>query len=158
MNGLDFEIREADEVDVGTVVDFNCLLAAETEDKHLDRETVELGVRALLDEPTRGRYFVACRDGDVIGQIMHTFEWSDWRNGSIWWIQSVYVHTDFRRCGVFRGLYRHLEKLARDDERVVGLRLYVEQENGRAHSTYGELGMQRPGYFVMEQMFGSGSP
>ena len=147
-------IRPAEISDAETIADFNCQLAGETEDKALDAETVRHGVQALLEMPSRGRYFVAEIDGQIVGQIMHTFEWSDWRNGDIWWIQSVFVHSDFRRRGVFSLLSNHLERLARQTPGVVGIRLYVENENGRAQQTYSSLGYDQAGYLVMERMFG----
>ncbi len=146
------QIRRATSDDWATIVEFNCRLALESEHKLLDRPTVELGVRAILQDESKGRYFVACVDGQVIGQLMLTMEWSDWRNGDFWWLQSVYVHPDFRRQGIFRQLFQHVRDLAAADPRIVGLRLYVERENTRAHSTYGELGMSQPGYFVMQVM------
>lgn len=149
----EFEIRAALESDWSTIAEFNICLAAETEDKQLDRPTVEAGVRGLLANPSRGRYFVACIDDRIVGQLMHTFEWSDWRNGEIWWLQSVFVHPEFRRQGVFRRLNAHLTQLAAEAEGVVGLRLYVEHENDRAQETYRALGMKDPGYRVMEQIF-----
>ena len=147
-------IRPATINDAAVIAEFNCQLAAETEDKTLDAETVRLGVQALLESPSRGRYFVAESGGQVVGQIMHTLEWSDWRNGDIWWIQSVFVHSDHRRRGVFRALSNHLEELARETAGVVGIRLYVERENERAQQTYSSLGFDGAGYLVMERMFG----
>ena len=147
-------IRAARVDDLETIADFNARLAEETEDVLLDRETVVQGVRALLSDRTRGSYYVACADGRIIGQIMHTREWSDWRNGDIWWIQSVYVHPDHRRLGVFRSLYRHLKTLADSDPGVVGLRLYVERENQVAQATYAGLGMTPAPYLVMQHLFG----
>jgi GNAT superfamily N-acetyltransferase len=147
-------IRAATIGDVETIADFNCRLAAESEDKRLDPETVRLGVHALLSDARRGRYFVACdKDGRIAGQLMHTFEWSDWRNGDIWWLQSVYVHAEFRRQGVFRQLLKHLEQQAESSDGVVGLRLYVENENARAQETYHSVGFVEPQYRVMERMF-----
>ncbi len=150
---LECAIREATLDDLETIADFNARLAEESEDTLLDRETLRQGVRALLSDPTRGSYYVACTDGRVIGQIMHTREWSDWRNGDIWWIQSVYVHRDHRRLGVFRSLYRHLKTLAESEPGVVGLRLYVEQENQAAQQTYVGLGMRKTSYLVMQYLF-----
>ena len=147
-------IRNATHNDAETIAEFNCQLAAETEEKSLDPETVRLGVSALLSDVRHGKYIVACtRDGQIVGQLMHTFEWSDWRNGDIWWLQSVYVHADFRRLGVFRKLHQHLEQLAESTHGVVGLRLYVEHENDRAQETYRSLGFVEPGYRVMERIF-----
>ena len=149
----DFAIRVATAADVQVIADFNARLAEETEAVSLDRETVLQGVRALLSDKTRGSYYVACAGG-IIGQMMHTREWSDWRNGDIWWIQSVYVHPDYRRQGVFRSLYGHLRTLAESDPGVVGLRLYVEQENQAARATYAGLGMSQAHYLVMQHLFG----
>jgi GNAT superfamily N-acetyltransferase len=125
-------------------------MALEAEHKQLDPVTVRLGVRAVLDDPAKGRYFVAERDGRVVGQLMITYEWSDWRNGTFWWIQSVFVTPDARRAGVFRTLFRHLEALAEGDQSVCGIRLYVERENERAQSTYRRCGLADGGYRVME--------
>ncbi|MGZ0171822.1 MAG: N-acetyltransferase family protein [Planctomycetales bacterium] len=154
MSDIEITIRDAKQGDAQTIAEFNCRLAAETEDKQLDPETVRKGVDALLNDARRGRYLVACaREGRIVGQLMHTFEWSDWRNGDIWWLQSVYVHADFRRQGVFRKLNQHLEQLAESTSGVVGLRLYVENENARAQETYRSLRFVDPGYRVMERMF-----
>ncbi len=148
----DVVIRSATVDHLETIVDSNIRLAEETEDTSLDRETVRQGVRALLSDETRGTYYVACTGG-IIGQMMHTREWSDWRNGDIWWVQSVYVHPDYRRQGVFRSLYGHLKTLAESNPGVVGLRLYVEQENHAAQATYAGLGMRRARYLFMQHLF-----
>ncbi|MSR60689.1 MAG: N-acetyltransferase [Planctomycetaceae bacterium] len=158
---MHISIRLAEAPDWPTIVDFNCRLADESEGKRLDRQHVEPGVKALLADRRKGRYFVAVVDeggvdeggaNQIAGQLMHTFEWSDWRNGDIWWLQSVYVHPDFRRQGVFRLLYEHLRSQAESDPGVVGLRLYVEDQNRRAYETYATLGFKPGGYFVMENM------
>ena len=107
----------------------------------------------LLEDSTKGRYWVAESAGKVVGQIMVTYEWSDWRNGTLWWIQSVYVHPDYRRMGVFSTLYRYVESVAHENH-VRGLRLYVECNNRRAQKTYEALGMVNPNYQVMETIFG----
>ena len=125
-------------------------MALEAEHKRLDPATVARGVRAVLDDPAHGRYFVAERDSRPVGQLMITYEWSDWRNGNFWWIQSVYVDPPARRSGVFRALYAHVERLAKDDPAVCGIRLYVERENHRAQLTYRHCGMEDAGYVVME--------
>lgn len=147
-------IRPATVADADVIADFNSRLALETEGKRLVPETITAGVGKILSDSGHGRYFVACINSRIIGQMMHTREWSDWRNGEIWWLQSVYVHPDFRRQGVFRSLYRHLEQLAERTEDVVGLRLYVENHNDRAVETYRSLGMDDSGYTVMERIFG----
>ncbi len=146
-------VRAATLLDVPTIVRFNQALAEETEGKHIDGATLTRGVRAMLDDPALGRYFIAETDRDAVGQIMLTSEWSDWRNGHFWWIQSVYVESSARGHGVFRGLYRHVETLAREADRVIGLRLYVENDNSRAISVYEALGMQPTGYRLMETEF-----
>jgi ribosomal protein S18 acetylase RimI-like enzyme len=154
-------VRRALPEDWPVIVAFNCRLAEESEDKQLDRAWIEPGVKAVLADPRKGRYFVAiCDDetaaeepgGRIVGQLMHTFEWSDWRNGEIWWLQSVYVVPEFRRQGVFRALFDHLHSEAAADPGVVGLRLYVEEHNRRAQATYETLGLRNGGYFVMEKM------
>jgi GNAT superfamily N-acetyltransferase len=150
---MNIEVRPAALGDWEVIVEYNVALARESEATHLNRETVRLGVRALLENPRHGRYFIAVMEGRVVGQLMHTREWSDWRNGEIWWIQSVFVHPDFRRQGVFRTLYQHLERLASSEPGIVGLRLYVEEQNNRAISTYTALGLLHSGYAVMERMF-----
>lgn len=147
-----FQIRSAVPDDCQHIADFNTRLAYETESKMLDPATIEKGVRTLLNDSRHGRYFVAVEGAEVIGQLMHTREWSDWRNGEIWWIQSVYVRPEDRRRGVFRALYQHLESLAFADPGVVGVRLYVEKQNSKAIATYHSLGMADAGYAVMERM------
>ena len=153
MAPLDLSIRDAKAADAGTIARYNARLAEESEGMRLLPEIVGPGVEALLADPSRGRYWVADADDRVVGQIMVTYEWSDWRNGSIWWIQSVYVHGDYRRRGVFSALYRHVESLARRDPQVCGIRLYVERENDRAQRTYESLGMDMTDYRVMQSIF-----
>ena len=152
----DVIIRPARIEDASTIVEFNRRLARETEHRELDPKTIAAGVRALLLDATRGRYFVAESGGIVVGQLMHTWEWSDWRNGEIWWLQSVYVTPHHRGRGVFRRLLEHLRGLAAASPGVVGLRLYVEKENDSAQSTYLKLGMAETSYIVLEQMLGGG--
>lgn len=144
-------VRPARPEDADTLVDFNAGIAQETEHLTLDRATLSAGVRAALADPLKARYFVGEVDGRVAGMLMLTLEWSDWRNGEIWWIQSVYVHPDFRRLGVFKAIYRHVEALARQHN-AVGLRLYVVHENKAAQETYRQLGMEVSEYLVMENL------
>lgn len=153
MNVIDLTIRNADPADADVIADFNARLAEESEGKKLAHDRLRHGVAAALGDPARARYFLACRGTAVVGQLMITTEWSDWRNGWFWWIQSVYVVPEERRRGVFRALYEHVEQLARGDGGIVGLRLYVEQENRRAQEVYRRLGMKPPGYFVLERSF-----
>lgn len=146
-------IRDACPEDLETIVQFNARLAEETEGKQLDAGTLALGVRAALLTPDRLRYWVAERDGRQIGQAAVTQEWSDWRNGWIWWFQSVYVPPEARSAGVFRALHAHIRELARSDQDVVGLRLYVEVENQKAQRTYQALGLKPAGYQVFEELW-----
>ena len=147
------DIREATPEDAETIAAFNQGIATETEGKRLGDDTILAGVARLLADPSRGRYWLAEVDGQVVGQTMVTYEWSDWRNGNIWWIQSVYVAADFRRQGVFSALYAAVESLAREDADACGIRLYVEKHNERAQATYRTLGMEGDTYLVMESMF-----
>lgn len=145
-------IRAAVANDWPTIVDFNCRLAEESEGFSLHRETVAKGVQGLLADPSRGRYLVACSNGTIVGQLMHTREWSDWRNGDIWWLQSVYVAPEWRRRGVFRMLFDELRREAETDPGVVGLRLYVEDHNESAKQVYFKLGLLDAGYHVLERL------
>jgi ribosomal protein S18 acetylase RimI-like enzyme len=142
-------IRRAGPADEGVVAAFNAALAWESEHKRLDEAVLRTGVRAVLADPVKGFYVLAERAGEVVGQCSVTFEWSDWRNGWYWWLQSVYVREDARREGVFTALYRHLEAAATADPTVIGLRLYVERDNARARDTYRALGMVEEPYFLM---------
>jgi len=147
------KIRKARPSDAAIIAAFNRKLAWETERLRLNARTVAHGVRALLRDSAKGTYFVAEQDGAVVGQLMITHEWSDWRNGDIWWIQSVYVASDFRQQGVFRKLFQHVERLGRARREVCGLRLYVEKNNRRAHSAYAHLGMNHTHYEIYETAF-----
>jgi len=142
-------IRDATIDDLEFVARYNIDLASETEDIHLDPAIVSKGVRALLEDPSKGRYFMALGDGVVIGQLATTYEWSDWRNGMFLWIQSVFVEVEHRRSGVFRALYAHVEELSRAPG-MCGVRLYVHEHNDAAAETYKRLGMVSPGYSVLE--------
>jgi GNAT superfamily N-acetyltransferase len=146
-------VRPAETADADVITDFNCRLADESESKRLDPSTTLAGVLEVLANPMHGRYYVAEHDGRPVGQLLVTYEWSDWRNGRFWWIQSVYVMPAHRRRGVFRALYGHLDDLAAKSPDVCGLRLYVEAGNAPARSTYAAIGMDETGYLVMEKAF-----
>jgi GNAT superfamily N-acetyltransferase len=146
-------IRDAGLSDHDLIVDFSQKLATETEGKTLDPAILGRGVAMSLAEPDRLRFWVAELDGKVVGQTAITREWSDWRNGWIWWLQSVYVAVEARNHGIFRRLYQHITEAARAEPDVLGLRLYVEQENLRAQQTYRALGMEPGGYYVYEAMW-----
>ncbi|HAV64615.1 MAG TPA: GNAT family N-acetyltransferase [Verrucomicrobiales bacterium] len=150
-----FHIREASIEDVSVIADFNLAIARETEGRELDRPTVLLGVHNFIAVPARGRYFVAQLEGAVVGQTAFTYEWSDWRNGNFWWLQSVYVHPGHRARGVFRALFAHIEALARAAEDCCGIRLYMERENRVAQQAYLKLGLRDSGYEVLEVDFGT---
>jgi ribosomal protein S18 acetylase RimI-like enzyme len=144
-------IRRAGPVDAPTIVEFNCRLAKESEGTVLDEATVRQGVAAALADPNKGPYFLAEDANGIVGQMQITFEWSDWRNGWLWWIQGVYVRPEARRQGVFRALYEHVVAEARENPEVIGLRLYVERENRSAQETYQRLGMNWTKYLILER-------
>lgn len=150
MSDRDIKIRMATSRDSDRIVAFLQAMAVETEGKHLDVEVLRAGARDALKDLSRCAYYLAEVDGAVVGQTMVTTEWSDWRNGLWWWIQSVYVHPEYRGHGIFRALYRHVEQQARDRPDVVGLRLYVHRDNATAQQVYGRLGMQDAEYLVYE--------
>lgn len=147
-------IRLAEIQDAGTIAEFNRRMARETEHKELDGTVLARGVARVFEEARRGFYLVAEADGEVVGQLMVTFEWSDWRDGWFWWVQSVYVRPDHRRRGVFQTLYQATLDRARAAGDVVGVRLYVERDNATAQATYRHLGMGDAGYLVWEIMLG----
>jgi GNAT superfamily N-acetyltransferase len=144
-------IRPAARGDIHNIAAWNAAMAWETEQKRLDLQVLVPGVTAVFDEPRRGFYLVAERDGQAVGCLLVTYEWSDWRNGDFWWIQSVYVVPEARRGGAFRALYGEVAQRAAASG-AVGLRLYVETENARAQRTYRELGMSECHYLMYEQM------
>jgi GNAT superfamily N-acetyltransferase len=147
------EVRRATAADVACVCEFNRLLALESEGKTLDPEVLACGVRAVLEDANKGLYFLAVEEDLVLGQMGITFEWSDWRNGWFWWLQSVYVRHEARRRGVFSRLFEHIRGEASANPRaVIGLRLYVENANSNAHATYRKLGFEWTSYQVMEKL------
>lgn len=147
---IDLKIREAIKSDIPVLASFNQALAKETEGIHLNPETLTSGISNALNRE-ECHYFVAELNGEIVGQTMITYEWSDWRNGIMWWIQSVFVAPDNRGKGVFRALYGHVEKLARNHPDVKALRLYVMQNNLSGKKTYKSLGMIDSGYVVYEK-------
>ncbi|MFK8030365.1 MAG: GNAT family N-acetyltransferase [Gammaproteobacteria bacterium] len=146
-------IRTAERGDSSTIASFNQRMAVETEDKTLVDDVIQAGVLAVISDSSRGTYYVACDGERTVGQLMITLEWSDWRNGWFWWIQSVFVEPDARKHGVFRALYAHVKQLAAERDDVCGIRLYVEKENTRAQATYLSLGMDMTHYLLMEEEF-----
>jgi GNAT superfamily N-acetyltransferase len=148
---MTLSIRQATPADAATIVDFNRRMALETEDKMLDPQVLAGGVAAALADPHKAVYFVAEEDRHILGQVSVTLEWSDWRNGWLWWFQSVYVRPEARRRGVFKALYEHVYAAARADPQVIGLRLYVEKENHSAQQTYLRLGMEWTPYLMLQK-------
>ncbi len=143
-------IRSAEVADAPRLVEFQIAMALETESLALDAAKVVPGVRAVFDDPGKGRYFVADVENQVVGGLLLTYEWSDWRNGCIAWIQSVYVDPAFRRQGIFRRLFQQVLELVQAAPEYVGVRLYVERGNRTAQHTYRQLGMQGDHYEVYE--------
>ena len=146
---INLEIRQANPADTPVVTEFNLRLAEETEDLRLPPERVSAGVAAVLRDSSKGLYFLAEQEGKVCGQVMITYEWSDWRNAWWWWVQSVWVEPHERRSGVYRALYAHVVEAARA-EGCCGVRLYVERENVKAQATYRALGMTQAKYELFE--------
>ena len=147
------KIRQASEDDFSDLVRFNLEMALETEGRKLDAETLKAGVKGIFEDATRGFYLVAEIDGVTTGSLMVTKEWSDWRNGDFWWIQSVYVLPEYRRQGVFRQLYEEARGRAKADDGVCGCRLYVETENQSARQVYLKHGFVETGYLLFEDVF-----
>jgi GNAT superfamily N-acetyltransferase len=146
-------VRPATTADTDLLVEFNRAMAAESEDKGLDVTVLRRGVAYLLDHPDEGFYLIAERDGRVAGGLMVTYEWSDWRCGRFWWIQSVYVLPEHRRQGVYSGMHDRVRRRALDDPLACGLRLYVERDNQGAMTTYRTLGMAETHYRLYEEEF-----
>ncbi|KRA16889.1 GNAT family N-acetyltransferase [Lysobacter sp. Root604] len=156
-------IRDAEAADRDLIADWMIAMAWETEHKRLDPDTVRAGVEAGLADGAKARYFIAMREVEVAGRetiaaaagtLMFTHEWSDWRNGDWWWIQSVYVAPEHRRQGVYQAMHGHVAALAQATPGVIGLRLYVERTNTAAQSTYRALAMDDAGYAIFESEFG----
>jgi GNAT superfamily N-acetyltransferase len=145
-------IRKATVADAATIAQFNQQMAWETEHKELIPELILAGVTSLLTNPSYGFYLVAEIEGRVVASLMITTEWSDWRNGVFWWIQSVYVNAEFRRRGIYRQMYQAVKDLALEVGNVCGYRLYVEKDNRTAQSTYDELGMKITDYLIYEEL------
>jgi len=142
-------IRKAIPSDASTIIGFQQKMAWETEQMVLVDEIITKGVETVFKEPSRGQYYVAEADGKVIASLLITYEWSDWRNSNVWWVQSVYVLPRFRRQGIFRSMYDFIMKEA-DKHYVAGLRLYVETNNSAAQKTYESLGMKSEHYRMYE--------
>ncbi len=143
-------VREALPADTDTIIDFQLAMAVESESLTLDKEILRKGVAAVFDDPQKGKYFVCTLEGSVIASLMITFEWSDWRNGMVLWIQSVYVRPEHRKLGVFRKMYDYLKAIVDGSDAYRGLRLYVDNGNSSAISVYNRIGMNGDHYRVFE--------
>ncbi len=144
-------IRRATPDDIEVLVGFNAAMAKETEGLSLDQDTLTEGTKAVFRSPEKGYYLVAeAGDGQVVGSLLCVEEWSDWRNETFWWIQSVYVRPDWRRQGVYRSLHNHVYEAAKATLGVCGVRLYVDRNNHNAQATYSSLGMTKSHYDLFE--------
>ena len=144
------EVRIATINDVEAIVDFQLKMAAETEGIELHKPTVLKGVTAVISDNTKGQYYVTEINNRIVASLLTTYEWSDWRNGTILWIQSVYVLNEYRRKGVYRNMYSHIKQLVLDNEKLNGIRLYADKSNHAAHKTYQKLGMSPDHYVTFE--------
>lgn len=145
-------IRRAEATDAQAIANFNRLMAQETEDKTLQPEIILSGVKNMIANPAYGFYLVAEQNSQLVGALMITSEWSDWRNGLFWWIQSVYIRQGWRRQGIYRQLYTKVKTLAAERGNICGFRLYVERDNHHAQQTYAALGMNATDYLLYEAM------
>ena len=153
-----FSVREASWSDLEHLIECNAAMALETEGRLLDKNRLRLGTEGVLSSPSRGLYVVGeSLEGDhkrrVVGQLLITYEWSDWRNANFWWIQSVYVHPDWRYRGVFRAMYEFVFQQADSRSDVCGIRLYVEKDNANAIAVYDKLGLRMTPYRIIEVDF-----
>ena len=154
-NAMQIEITDASFADAGIIAEFNQQMAQETENKALDTATINAGVERMITDRSLGRYLVAREEtGRIVGCLGITYEWSDWRNGLFWWIQSVYVLPEARENGVFTAMYQQVRDLCQATDNACGIRLYVERDNDRAYRTYVRLGMVETEYRLMEEEFG----
>lgn len=144
------KIRRAKAEEAQYIIDFQIDMAQETENVVLDRNIITPGVQAVFDDETKGWYFVAELDGKIAGSLLITFEWSDWRNGMILWIQSVFVSKEFRGQGVYRALYEHIQNMVNSSDEYAGIRLYVDKTNTNALQVYEKLGMDNQHYGMCE--------
>ena len=142
--------RLATQDDIKQITEFQLSMANETEGIELNKETVLKGVTAVLEDTSKGCYYIAEINGQIVGSLLTTFEWSDWRNGTILWIQSVYVLKEFRRKGVYRNMYSHIKQKVLNSENLNGIRLYADRSNFAAHKTYQKLGMNMDHYITFE--------
>ena len=143
-------VREATMRDAEAIVGFQSAMALETEGKTLDVNTLRTGVRSVIEDPSKGYYLIAEVDGKPVGDLMVTYEWSDWRSMTFLWIQSVFVDANWRRRGVYRAMHNHVVNSAETDPGLCGVRLYVDRDNHGAQRTYERLGMSKSHYDMYE--------
>lgn len=146
------KIKQARRTDAELIIDFQHKMAKETENLELDKSLVGKGVKAVFDDPAKGVYYLADLNGEAAASLLITYEWSDWRNAWVWWIQSVYVLPEYRRQGIFQAMYRHITKLSESRSDVGGIRLYVDLTNTRARKVYENIGMNGDHYQLFEAM------
>jgi ribosomal protein S18 acetylase RimI-like enzyme len=147
-----FKIREATLADLPEIADFQLAMAKETENLQLDLNTVRWGVNKIFYDKPAGKYYITEKDDKIIASMLTLYEWSDWRNGQVIWIHSVYVHPNHRKEGVFKTMYDHLKKIVEQNDNYKGLRLYVDKSNKPAQKVYESLGMSGDHYLVYEWM------
>ena len=150
MNDIKITIREATREDTESIVRFQEGMALETEGKVLDESLLRDGITAIFDSTQKGFYIVAEVGSVVVGSLLITYEWSDWRNATFWWIQSVFVDANWRRNGVYRSMYDYVVNVAKSRKDICGIRLYVERTNTIAQETYKDLGMTHSHYDLYE--------
>jgi len=149
---MDIHIRKALPADINCIANFQVEMAWETENYKLDAETVNKGVRKVFEFEGLGNYYVAQVNNEVVASLLTTFEWSDWRNGTVLWIQSVYVKKEFRKRGIYATLYKHIKDMVSMESSLCGIRLYVDKTNTTAQKVYTNLGMNGEHYRVFEWM------
>ena len=149
---MTYKITKASVKHIETIAEFQMRMALETESIHLDKPTVLRGVSAVFNDNSLGQYFIAKDNDKVIASLMITYEWSDWRNAKVWWIQSVFVIPEYRRTGVFSQFYQHIKNIVKEDAAIGGLRLYVDKTNVSAQITYSKVGMNGEHYQLFEWM------
>ena len=147
---MEMIIRKAIPEDAQTIAEFQQKMAFETESVQLDMNIVTKGVMAVFDDEKKGDYFVAEKDGMIVGSLLTTFEWSDWRNGTVLWIQSVFILKKFRGQGIYKNMYLHIRTIVENDPALMGVRLYVEKTNDTAQKVYSKLGMDGDHYHLYE--------
>ena len=149
---MSVKVRPAKKEDADSIVDFQLKMALETENLELDQGVVEKGVASVFKDPGKGTYYITESEGNIIASLLTTREWSDWRNGQVLWLQSLYVLPEYRRKGIFKRMYFFLKNKVEKDEELKGLRLYVDKSNLIAQKVYNAIGMDHEHYQMYEWM------